>query len=384
MTLIFFLFAAVLASAGGKKEPESALSTADAMIQEKNYSEAIKILTDFARDEPEQFDQVQKRLRDVMSSMSNYTVVANALLDMVVDNPENLENILALSRQLAAMNAARRNDTEQFIANIEEVARFTVNRRELERILREGGELLSQKQYIAALQVYQSGFELYQEQMYRAGYGEDVNSRTRSSLERIDSFTGSAQTVIDFFEEISSSISPLQGSTRNAAELLAAYDGISPYLDELIQIKSDVVQTMRYFEEQAEITEAAEVKNEGRFFFPMAAVFIQGRTSEAIREGVLGAIDAIWEIVATPLEQHFIEVAGAYFSQAVDSINREEFSYAVSLLGIASNFNRTPLELLEKWTIFDTPDESIKDVLGQFVSAGHVRQSLYFTGLEEA
>jgi hypothetical protein len=41
-----------------------------------------------------------------------------------------------MSRELTSINAARQSDTERFIANIEEVARFTVNRRELDRILR--------------------------------------------------------------------------------------------------------------------------------------------------------------------------------------------------------------------------------------------------------
>ncbi|MDR2392712.1 MAG: hypothetical protein LBD93_00910 [Treponema sp.] len=46
------------------------------------------------------------------------------------------DTILQMSRELTSINAARQSDTERFIANIEEVARFTVNRRELDRILR--------------------------------------------------------------------------------------------------------------------------------------------------------------------------------------------------------------------------------------------------------
>ncbi|MDR0410223.1 MAG: hypothetical protein LBH18_07525 [Spirochaetaceae bacterium] len=383
LALGLFFFATTLAIAGGKSQPETGLSKADALIQEKNYSEAIRLLAEFARMEPENFDPIQNRLRDIMSLMNNYTAVANILLDMVVDNPENLESILTLSRQLAAMNAARREDTEQFIANIEEVARFTVNRRELERILREGGEQLSQKQYLAALRTYQSGFELYQEQMYRAGYGEEVNSRTMNSLGRIDDFIVSASAMITFFEEQAASVLSLRGGIQDAAALLSTYGGVSPYLDELIQTKDDVTQTMRYFEEQTEVTEAAEVKNEGRFFFPMAAVFIQGRTSEAIREGILGAIDAIWNIAAVPLEQRFMDVAGDYFSRTLDLINREEFNYALSMLETSSNFDKFPLELLEKQTAFDTPDDAAENVLEYTVSSEHIRQFLHFNGLEE-
>jgi hypothetical protein len=380
---IFFFNAGFSAFAAGKKQPETAITRADALIRAKNYSEAIQVLTDAARNDPEVFDQAQRRVREVMILMGGFTRLANEMIDIVERNPENLPDILSISSQLSAMNAARRIDIDQFISNIEQVARLTLNRRELERILQEGGELLSQRRYLAALRMYQSGFELYQEQMYRAGYGDEINDITRSALGRIDDFISQAQTIIDFFDNLRPSIVSFGGSTQDAQTMLSVYNTIIPYFDNLIEYKRDIANTMRFFNEQDAISEIAEVQNEGRFFFRMAAVFIQGRTTEAIREGILGSIDAIWDIAAAPLEQSFTETAKAYFSQINDLMSREAFGSALASLGNLNNFNRGSLDLIGKWTSFNAPDANTELVLGQAVTANQIPNFLYFTGLEE-
>lgn len=381
LALLLLLFAgSVTVFAGGGKETNPELKTADAMIQNKDYVGAIQFLTEFARKNPDMFDHVQKRLREIMLHMGDYTTVANQLLDMVVDDPENVDTILQMSRELTSMNAARRSDTEQFIANIEEVARFTVNRRELDRILREARDLLDREEYLAALQKYQSGFGLYQEQMFRSGYGDTVNAATRNFLQDIDNFIASAQPVISLFNSTQEGIRTVEGSINRTGALVTAHESIRPDLERLTAIKSMVTQALNYFDEQAVITEAAEIKSEGRFFFPMIAVLLRGRSGEAIREGLLGTIDAIWNVAMAPMENAYGAMTDAFFSQAIIALNNENFNGALDILDRLSAFNRSSMELMADWTAFSEPDGGLQTVMGRNIASAKVPDFLKFEG----
>jgi hypothetical protein len=383
LALLLLLFAGSV-FAGGKKQAIPELETADTMIQGKNYVGAIQLLTEFARKNPDMFDQVQKRLREILIRMGDFTTIANNLLDMVVNNPENTDTILQMSRELTSMNAARRADTEQFIANIEEVARFTVNRRELDLVLTEARELLDRNEYLAALQKYQSGFDLYQEQMFRAGYGDDVNTATRNFLRDINDFIASVQPIISLFESTEASLRAAGARTDSAGALVTAYESIDEDLERLITAKSLLTQALNYFDEQAVITEAAQVKSEGRFFFPVIAVLLRGRSGETIREGALGTVDAIWNMAMTPLEGGYGEMADLYFSQAITTFNNENFDGTLDILARMSEFNRTSLGLIEDWTAFSGPDGTLQSVMGREVAASRVMDFLKSEGLERA
>jgi DNA-directed RNA polymerase subunit F len=382
--LLLFFAASVTVFASGGKQTIPELETADAMIESKNYVGAIQYLTEFARKNPEMFDQVQKRLRDIIAYMGDYTIIANKLLDMVTDDPENIDTILQMSRELTSMNAARRADTEQFIANIEEVARLTVNRRELDRILREARELLDRNEYLAALQKYQSGFDLYQEQMFSSGYGDTVNTTTRNFLRGINDFIASVQPIISLFDSTQQNIRSFKASIDNAGTLITAYESISPDLDRLVAAKSFVTQALNYFDEQAVISEAAEVKSSGRFFFPMIAILLRGRTDETIREGTLGTIDAIWNSAMEPLENSYGEMTDLFFSQAIAAFNNENFDDTINILDRLSNFNRTSLSLIDEWNAFSEPDGTLESIMGRDVAASKTQDFLKFESVEQA
>jgi hypothetical protein len=385
LALLLLLFAgSVNVFAGGGKQTIPELETADAMIQNKNYVGAIQFLTELARKNPEMFDQVQQRMRKIITYMGDYTTVANQLLDMVTDNPENIDTILQMSRELTSINAARQSDTERFIANIEEVARFTVNRRELDLILQEARDLLNREQYLAALQKYQSGFDLYQEQMFRSGYGDTVDTTTRNFLQDMDNFIASAQSVISLFNSTQANVRGLGGSTNRAGTLIAAYENIRPDLGSLTTTKSIVTQALNYFEEQAVITEAAEIKGEGRFFFPVIVILLRGRSGETIREGVLGTIDAIWNIAMGSVENAYSTMTDAFFSQAISAFNDGNFDSTVSILDRLSDFNRTSLELIADWTVFSEPDGNLQTIMGINVASSKVPDFLKFESVERA
>jgi hypothetical protein len=373
---LFFFSGCFAAFAGGAKQEVSDLAKADAMIAEKKYGEAINLLTSLARRDPDQFDQVQARMSDIMARMGGFTVLANSFLDMVENNPDNLDAILKISENLLSMNAARYTGIEEFIGNIEEITRLAVNRREFDRILREGRELLDKKEYFLALLKYRSGFELYRQQMY-AGYGEAAGTAVDGYIQSIDNFIEAADPVIREFKNAEA-----QAGALTDESLVPVYAGLTGGFDSLIKIKNLAAQALSYFEGQVKMSEEAGVKKEGRFFFPMAAAFIHGRSGQTVREGLLGVFDAMWDSAALPLERRAAEVAGALFSQAIAQVSGENFEGALSTIARITDFNRMPLDLIERSASFYRPDAAYVNVFGRSAPAGRMAALLYFTALE--
>jgi hypothetical protein len=74
--------------AGGRKEPN--LNRADGLILEKQYDEAIRILSGFAQINPERFSDAQNRLKRIYQVRDEFNAIADMLLDeLVLEDPDS-------------------------------------------------------------------------------------------------------------------------------------------------------------------------------------------------------------------------------------------------------------------------------------------------------
>ncbi|MDR2098136.1 MAG: hypothetical protein LBP37_06415 [Spirochaetaceae bacterium] len=379
LALGLFFWGAAAVYAGGGKEATPELAQADEMIEVRDYSGAITVLTEFAGDYPDRFGEVQKRLLTIMADTSSYKVLADRLQEMIIESPEDSNTILLIIRELSAINADG-GGSEQFIMDVEQMARLTVNRRELERILQNGRELLDRHDYVAALREYQNGFKLYREQMYGGNYDSTADSAVSLYLQNIGDFTASAQSLVYQFENARAALDSMPTRTEmdNMALTATIYVSVASNLDRLIEIKRQSVEAAQFLDGQSAVLEAAGDTNEERYFFSIAPLFIRGRNGEPVREGILGSIEGIWNIASEPLARAFNELADSFFTQALAAFDRENFDNALFIINSMNGFNRNSQAFFEKWTAFARPDGMIETVMNREVAAVKVRDFLKF------
>ncbi|MDR2842285.1 MAG: YfdX family protein, partial [Spirochaetaceae bacterium] len=360
------------------------MAQVDRLIAAKDYPAAIRFLTERIRLKDEKFDKYQDRLRQILLRMNNYTVVANILLDLLEKDPEgDLEQILALSRQLSEMNSVRDENTANYFDNIEVVARFTVNRRILERILREGRAFLDQGQFLAALRKYQTGLDLYQAEMFRDNFGDDINSQTRSNFLEINNIISTISPLIDTFLAARTNVMSQDATDNNRAAFAAAYNRLVPQLDRLVQAKQIMTSASDFWRNENNKNESAGNKKEGRYFFSMAPVFINGRSDQQIREGMLGALDGIWRTAIDPIENSFEKISEDIYNNALSNAENGNYSASHSEIERAISFNATPLALIAKWDSFTRPDKMPdQNLLGQNVDAARLDEFLRYTSMD--
>ncbi|MDR2028665.1 MAG: hypothetical protein LBP93_03910, partial [Treponema sp.] len=290
------MLAAPLLHGGGHQDTD--LSLADSLIEQKQYDQAIRVLTEFIKNNPEQFVQGQKRLDRILQLREEYNSVAEELLDTLVSDPDNTEKILTLSRLLQDMEPARNELTQQFLDRIRELAQFTFNRNQLERILAEGRALIDRGDYVAAMDKYASGLNLYRDEFFNSGYGEMVESRVNNGLSAISegvsgfaAISGSVTTMLTNLERIA----PQEGDGGEALSgIQAIYNQFMPALEQLILLNSRLLDTGSYFDSQlAALQETHQVLGD-RSFLSFASRLIHGRTDQTIQEGMIGAVEGFW------------------------------------------------------------------------------------------
>ena len=79
---------------------ESELLEADKLINESNYDEALRILIEYIKKYPSQFDGAQKRIRIITGRREQYNEKADELINLIVNEPENDREKLGLIREL--------------------------------------------------------------------------------------------------------------------------------------------------------------------------------------------------------------------------------------------------------------------------------------------
>ncbi|MDR2468608.1 MAG: hypothetical protein LBD22_06585, partial [Spirochaetaceae bacterium] len=124
IVVVLFLAAVPLFSAG---RADPLLSRADGLVKEKRYNEALRILTEFIREDDIRFDSAQYRIREILKKFDDYNHLVNELVNVIEQTPEDYETIVFLADKLRELDAPRDEETRLFVNHIQELARFTIN-----------------------------------------------------------------------------------------------------------------------------------------------------------------------------------------------------------------------------------------------------------------
>jgi hypothetical protein len=374
--------AAPLVYGGGAKDAE--LSRADALIAEKRYDEAILVLSDYIRENPDKFSLAQKRLRQINRSRDQYNVLANELLDVLVAEPDNTEKILDLSRRMEALDTGRGSSTQEFLARMQQLAQFTHNRNQLEQILANGREQIAAGHYLEAIRTYEEGLELYQDEFFREGYGELVESRVREGLKDIDtSITG----IAGLLGPLSANVGTLEGISRQGQDIsraIAVYVELRGELEGLITAKTTLERTGNYFTRQLELLQQSNNIQGDRSFLSFASYLIFGPPGEQGREGMIGAISTYWNSVMPRIGDAFFMAADRNYRDGLGLLRREDYAGGSQSFRIAGQYIGLSRNMEDIWNRFAGEDSPKTALFGRIVPETAALTVLRYEALDSA
>ncbi len=291
------------AYAGGRKEDP--LSKADQLIASRLYNEAIVELTSFIKQNPNRFDDAQKRLQRIIRLRETYNQTADELLDVMVNDPLNDERKLALIKRLEDLEAAPNRAAREFLSRTKETALFTYNRSKFEQIMGEGRALLDRNAYAAAARKYTEGFVLYKEEFDAASYGPLIVSRVDEGLRTINAQVARFPALVERLEAGATAFEKTFAAANGREGLSPATEAIralESVMFEFAAARNAVTAAGRGFETQFLLLQSADKSLTDSSFLPFAFRFVLGRKTEVRPEGIMGAMDTLWIALANRVQ----------------------------------------------------------------------------------
>lgn len=341
--LLFSLLPGQQLQAGGQQEDP--VLTAQALMNERRYNEAILVLTKLMKEDPDRFNEAEQLLQEVRRIRDRYNSYYNELIQ-VLNPPEgeeiNEDRAYGLIRDMEALDSDPNEAAVEAFSEMRASIVFAVNNREFERLVALASRQLDQGLYEDAINTYLSGFGLHEELFL-----ERENSR--ESLEASQSFRQGLRREAE-------------GFLRKKPEIDAEYDRLRASLtaDDPVGLERDIIpfsesntgmaerrQRINSIAEELEALRIAIQSDEETDVPYLSAlrVYARGPSSSLQAEGFAGALLRFRNTLYTPLFDDIADAAEGYYQSGVVAYSEGRLEAARSDFSLGLQYNRS-LDLL--------------------------------------
>ncbi|MCQ2982162.1 MAG: hypothetical protein MJ178_05360 [Treponemataceae bacterium] len=286
------------------------LQEIDRHIDNRDYNEALKMLSEFVRTNPDRFDQAQKRIDRIMDSREHLTQLAEELVNVIETDPENDELKLDLIDRIENIEINPSPQMSAFLASTRRAAEFAVNRIKFQNIITEGSRLAHASDYTAAVQSQIAGFSVYYDTFVRENDAETVAG--------VDRQIAGVKEQVSRFDAISTeaenAIAALKGCLERdeTAASLRALTRVESAMTAYARLRNDIAETGYRFQEQYEQTADEQEAETDASYLPFAWRFILGTSSEP-DSGMTGAMDLLWNSMLESAKPYALQAALSHF-----------------------------------------------------------------------
>ncbi|MDR1278733.1 MAG: hypothetical protein LBK02_08275 [Treponema sp.] len=354
---VCWCLAAAAPSLYGSGNQDADLSRADQLISEKQYDEAIRILTVYISAYPENFDQAQRRIRRIIKIRGDFNTIADELLNTVIYEPDNVEKMLSLISLLEALDSPQNPTVQSFIRRTQDLAQFSFNRNRLAQILDEGRALVAAGEYQNALLTYARGMDIYQDDFFSAGYGEIVENRVRQEIGNINGGIESFSAITRAMSVLAAEMVQAAGqinpnSAAGVSRIGEIYNRLVPAMNQVIALRRIFQTSADYFDEQLAQFQLADQNIGDRSFLSFSSRLIRNSGGGVIEDGMLGAVETYWNRVVSQVVDSLAGLAGRSYAAAMTDAVGRDYGKAQGEFENAGGYIQYPLALFDVWRDF--------------------------------
>ncbi|MDC7221898.1 MAG: hypothetical protein PQJ59_18350 [Spirochaetales bacterium] len=184
---LYLLFFSLLSlSAGGQPEEETVytMDDADRLIEERNFNEAIEVLIALSKQNPEYFELAQNKIRYIKDVRDSYNSLYDDLIKVLFED-EDYEEALNLIRELDSLDSNPNEATRLAIRDARISAELVYYRKIFNEIMDKALVFLDEGEYRQAIELYQTGFELFRQTFDESGYGNLIKDPVYRAYEEL-------------------------------------------------------------------------------------------------------------------------------------------------------------------------------------------------------
>ena len=342
-----------LAAGGIERSTRQHLREAEALVNERQYNEAILLLSRIVKDDPEAFEAAEKLMQRIRSVRGEYNDTYQELLVALFED-NDLGRALELIGKLQALDPNPSATTARALNQAREAAELVYNLNLFRELMAAARVLLDRRQYRQAVDRYLEGFSLSRETFDRAGYGNIVVNAVNRALERMQA------AVPRFFEHsalLEQEIAALERELVPPDREPAAADVWAPRAEQVREQLESLAEGLAAAGRagavfQANNAQLMEAIREGRpdLFLFIATRLVLGREDEP-PEGIAAAMEAVWSGHFSAAEGALAELGDEALARGLMLYGQESYPESLALLSEAEVPLRVSLELQALWPL---------------------------------
>ncbi len=358
------------------------MAKARELIAAKNYNDAILILTEVVREEPERQDEAQELISLIVKIQNNFNDDYGDLIKLLQSN--DVEGSLKKIAELESLDKNPNKQTKDQLSQAKRTARLKANQIRYKDIMARALALLDQKQYSGAIQVYLEGQTLARDMFDEADYGNIVANQVDQAWADLKA-GGTLYAQADV---------KLKTLVSQGTPLLAAGTGT---LDPMLATMRDLASWRRRASADAKLFQSQNeflVQN-GRqqdFFLGFSYLFVHGPSESKTPEGILGAFDRQWTDIMTPWTDQIKKTVESRYAAAKALVDQGKLSDAGAAFEALRVSARQGLDVATLWSQMaeiggSGLDADVKAALGRGLPLGlwmEHRLTLALQGLQAA
>ncbi|NBC28594.1 MAG: hypothetical protein GVY29_01215 [Spirochaetes bacterium] len=373
-SFVFFgliVFALILGVSGplfAAGQQEDPIEEARGLVIEGRLNEAILVLQEAVRQDPELIDEAEALLDRIRRIRGDYNDLFEQLIDNLINNPDDIETTLQIIDQMEQMDEFPNERVQEQITDARVIAQLAFDRNVAATIMEEARTLIEQQQYAQAVDRYLSGFDLQRPRFEEQDYPQSIVDSANQAIEQI---RGAAQSYLDtrqvFLSRERELVSAVSAQEPEAVQTTAA-----PYSESFValdDVRSELQQATELLRELR--VRIAELNPEDPVDWHLRLIteFTRGLQTEA-QEGIIGILNRFLSGSRNRVAESFASEEEAMWARARTAVEEERYDDAQSGFTALEQIAESDQRILTLATPIEAPTEApLPEMLGEVPSA---------------
>ena len=316
---VLLLAASGTVLAGGKQEDP--IATARDLIIRNRLNDAILLLTEAVRKNPQLIDEAEGLMQKIRSIRGEYYVLWEQLIYTIKNEPDKPDKAIAIIEKMKKLDAAPNEQTRQNINDWQNIVQFRYNLDRFNKIMIASEELLKASKYAEAINSYMGGFDIFRPEFESAGYPQDLITAKGNAQEK--QLADMLQKFLEQMAQISSAAESFATAMKSVAPdvLESDFSQYSIRLTGALAIRDELQTIAGNLDQLNEQIHLANAKIQQDWHLTFLTWLIRGRPEVKSDEGLIATIAAFFDSAQSGPE-------AATLSRATDDFKKAITAYA--------------------------------------------------------
>lgn len=358
--LISVLFLFFSFNGYAQKTEEISLFEIDRLIKDTEYDKALQLLNSYLKKHPENFDNVQVRIKKIMNARKQYSALAEQLLWIIENEPENSQKIYEITEQLEQFEKNPSNQIKNFIQDAKKSSEFNYFRSLFLNIQKESASFTERKLYNLAILKIKEGFWLYKDEFYaKWNNNPQIIEQMENLINQLEMQTivFEDKTLVNQINEQTQIIDEFI-SQKKYNEINKELENITKSIQILAGIRNNLLNIIEKMSELYEKNYDSDLNDAS--YIPFMIRFISG-VDNIPHSGILGCVEYYWDLTVKNLnDKVFTQLQNNYYD-FTDSLNNENKEKMQENLESIQKFVAIQRKILDFYNLFEQDSDYKKE-----------------------